>query len=105
QFRLPGGERAIKEPRRAALAVLFEMFGESALTMNELAPVRAFSARELAALKTVMTRGLNSPMTSSAGRLFDAVAALVGLRQRVRFEGQAAMELEFAAAVTGSVVD
>ena len=47
-------------------------------------------------MQTMLARALNSPLTSSVGRLFDAVAALVGLRQQVRFEGQAAMELEFA---------
>jgi hydrogenase maturation protein HypF len=98
QFRLPGGEQAVKEPRRAALGVLYETFGETAFAMGDLAPIRAFSAVELAALKTMLARDLNSPLTSSAGRLFDAVAALLGLRQQVRFEGQAAMELEFAAA-------
>jgi hydrogenase maturation protein HypF len=97
QFRLPGGEQAVKEPRRAALGVLYEMFGDAAFAMENLAPLRAFSAVELAALKIMLARKLNSPLTSSAGRLFDAVAALLGLRQQVRFEGQAAMELEFAA--------
>ena len=95
-FPLPGGERAVKEPRRAALGLLFAMFGEAALGLEELAPVRAFSRAELAALKTMLARRLNSPLTSSAGRLFDAVASLTGLRQQVRFEAQAAMELEFA---------
>ncbi len=95
-FALPGGNRAVREPRRTALGVLFEMFGDSAFARGELAPVRAFSRTELAGLRTMLARRLNSPMTSSAGRLFNAVASLIGLRQEVRFEAQAAMELEFA---------
>ena len=95
-FPLPGGERAVKEPRRAALGVLFEMLGEAAVDQEDLASVRAFSRAEVAGLRTMLAGRLNSPLTSSAGRLFDAVASLTGLRQQVRFEGQAAMELEFA---------
>jgi len=72
------------------------MLGEAALDQKELAPVRAFSRAELAGIRTMLARRLNSPLTSSAGRLFDAVASLTGLRQQTRFEGQAAMELEFA---------
>ena len=63
---------------------------------KNLATIAAFSATELATLKTMLEKKLNSPLTSSAGRLFDAVASLVNLRQQIRFEGQAAMELEFA---------
>ena len=96
QFRLPGGDRAVMEPRRTALGLLYEIFGDAAFAMRELAPVAAFSHGELASLSTMLARQLNSPLTSSAGRLFDAVAALAGLRQQVHFEGQAAMELEFA---------
>jgi hydrogenase maturation protein HypF len=96
QFRLPGGDRAVKEPRRTALGLLYEMFGEAAFAMADVASVQAFSPAELGLLRTMLARGLNSPMTSSAGRLFDAAASLAGLRQQVRFEGQAAMELEFA---------
>jgi hydrogenase maturation protein HypF len=95
-FPLPGGEQAVKEPRRSLLGVLYELFGQKAFAMTHLAAVRAFSAKELASLKTMLARGLNSPRTSSVGRLFDAVASLAGLRQQTRFEGQAAMELEFA---------
>jgi hydrogenase maturation protein HypF len=95
-FRLPGGDQAVKEPRRAALGLLYEMLGEAAFNMTDLAPVQAFPPVELSPLRTMLARGLNSPLTSSAGRLFDAVASLTGLRQHVRFEGQAAMELEFA---------
>jgi hydrogenase maturation protein HypF len=96
QFRLPGGDKAVKEPRRVALGLLYELFGEAAFSMAELAPVAAFSPAALVLLRTMLARNLNSPLTSSVGRLFDAVAALAGLRQQVRFEGQAAMELEFA---------
>ena len=85
QFRLPGGEAAIKQPRRCALGVLYEIFGDAAFTKNDPPTLRQ-----------MLVKGVNSPITSSAGRLFDAVASLLGLRQRVSFEGQAAMDLEFA---------
>jgi hydrogenase maturation protein HypF len=100
QFPLPGGDAAVKEPRRTALGLLYEMFGDAAFSITGLAPLQAFSDAELGPLKTMLARRLNSPRTSSIGRFFDAVASLAGLRQQVRFEGQAAMELEFALAVT-----
>jgi hydrogenase maturation protein HypF len=94
QFRLPGGEAAVREPRRTALAVLYEIWGERGLQDRDLAPFLEFSKREIALIEQMLIKGLNAPVTSSAGRLFDAVASLVGLRQRVTFEGQAAIELE-----------
>jgi hydrogenase maturation protein HypF len=97
-FCLPGGDKAIKEPRRAALGVLYELCGNAVFSREDVVPIKAFSKPELASLKTVMTRQINTPKTSSAGRLFDAVASLLGLRHKTRFEGQAAMELEFAIA-------
>jgi hydrogenase maturation protein HypF len=96
-FRLPGGEAAVREPRRAALAVLFEVFGGDAFSREDLPPVRAFSPNERTLLAQMLETGLNAPLTTSAGRLFDAVAALLGLSQRTRYEGQAAMALEAAA--------
>jgi hydrogenase maturation protein HypF len=102
QFRLPGGDKAVKEPRRVALGLLYEMFGEAAFSMAELAPVASFSPADLGLLRTMLARSLNSPLTSSVGRLFDAVASLASLRQKVRFEGQAAMELEFALEATAT---
>ena len=97
QFRLPGGEVAIRQPSRAALGVLFEIWGEDALGRRDIPPVRDFLAdRTPGDPAECSLRGLNAPVTSSAGRLFDAVASLIGLRHRVSFEGQAAMELEFA---------
>ncbi|KAF0097092.1 MAG: (NiFe) hydrogenase maturation protein HypF [Rhodospirillaceae bacterium] len=97
RFRLPGGDAVAREPRRAALGLLYEAFGESAFTMTHLPPVAAFSDTERAILRTMLARGLNAPLTSSIGRLFDAFAALCGLRQRANYEGQAAGELEWAA--------
>lgn len=96
-FRLPGGDRAIKEPRRSALGLLHTMAGNAAPALPPLL-ADAFSAAERALLVEAATRGVNAPVTTSAGRLFDAVASLTGLRQRSSFEGQAAMDLEFAAA-------
>jgi hydrogenase maturation protein HypF len=95
-FRLPGGEKAIKEPRRVAIGLLYELFGDAVFEMEELAPVRAFTPKERELLKAMLEKQFNSPVTSSAGRLFDAIASIAGLRQQVGFEGQAAMELEFA---------
>jgi len=97
-FRLPGGDQAMREPRRAALGLLYEMLGDAVFTRTDLPTVAAFTQTELAALKTMVKKNLNAPLTSSAGRLFDAVASLTGQRQKMRFEGQAAMDLEFALA-------
>ena len=96
-FRLPGGEAAAREPRRAAVGLLFEAFGEDAFALADLAPVKAFSPAERTLLRAMLARGVNAPLTSSAGRLFDAFAALAGLRQRASYEGQAALEFEGAA--------
>src|SRR5664279_5362495 len=94
-FRLPGGEKAVKEPRRVALSILRETFGAELNECKELATFGAFTPEERRLLDEMLERGLRSPRTSSAGRLFDAVASIIGLRQVCRFEGQAAMELEF----------
>ncbi|HWP57639.1 MAG TPA: carbamoyltransferase HypF [Candidatus Acidoferrales bacterium] len=97
RFRLPGGERAIREPRRAALGVLYEIFGDQLFDGSEFTLLDQFDSAERAVLRQMVKKAVNSPYTSSAGRLFDAVSSLLGLCQRSRFEGQAAMELEFAA--------
>ncbi len=95
-FPLPGGDRAVREPRRTALALLCEVFGEDAWAMEDLPTIAAFSQAERRILRAMLERGVNSPRTSSVGRLFDAAASIAGLRHHVRFEGQAAMALEFA---------
>jgi hydrogenase maturation protein HypF len=95
-FRLPGGDTSVKEPRRTALGVLYEIWGDKVISDRRLSPVTSFSDSELVVLQQMLRQGINSPFTSSAGRLFDAVASILGLRHRVAFEGQAAMELEFS---------
>ena len=92
-FRLPGGDRAVKEPRRSALGVLYELLGERALEVVG----HLFTDSERRLLLHMLRQGIHSPVTTSAGRLFDAVASLVHGRQVVNDEGQAAMELEFLA--------
>ena len=96
-FRLPGSESAVKQPRRSATGLLCEMLGPTVFDRDDLAPVQAFALQERKVLRTMLEGTVNSPLTSSAGRLFDAVSSIMGLRQSVRFEGQAAMELEFLA--------
>jgi hydrogenase maturation protein HypF len=97
-FRLPGGEAAMREPRRAALGLLHAASGPQALEGADLPPLADFAAGERRMLARMLERGVNAPQTSSAGRLFDAVAALCGLCQRAAHEGQAAAALEAAAA-------
>ena len=95
-FRLPGGEAAIREPRRTAIGVLNALH-DGALWESEHAPLSAFSVEERTTLRAMLERRLNSPLTSSAGRLFDAVASILNLCQRASFDGEAAMAVEFAA--------
>jgi hydrogenase maturation protein HypF len=97
QFRLPGGDKAVKEPRRSAIGLLYEIFGDVIFENTGMASVAAFATSELELIKAMLGKKINSPVTSSAGRLFDAVASITGLRQQTRFEGQAAMSLEFNA--------
>ncbi len=95
-FPMPGGEKAVIEPRRVASGILYELFGETVFTDTSLEPVRSFSAAERKVLARMLAQRLNAPRTSSVGRLFDAVASLTGLVQHSTFEGQAGMALEFA---------
>ncbi len=88
---LPGGAAAIREPWRMAAAYLQAAYGAD--LPNGLDVVRRNESR-WAAVTAVAAAGVNAPLTSSAGRLFDAVAALVGIRDAVNYEGQAAVELE-----------
>jgi len=94
-FRLPGGDAAIKAPKRVAFALLWELYGDQVAEWEHLAPVAALTREERRILLQMLRKGFNAPLTTSVGRLFDAVAALLDLHQEVSFEGQAAMALEF----------
>ncbi len=94
-FRLPGGEAAMRDPKRSAAALLWDLMGE---TMADLAlPSWSLTSNQRAQLASVLRSGVASPWATSMGRLFDAVASLAGLCQQASFEGQAAMAVQFAA--------
>lgn len=89
---LPGGAKAITEPWRMAAWTLYELYGANLAELG-LDCVQEWPPGWQLAIDAA-AKGLNSPLTSSAGRLFDTAAALLGLRQRINYEGQAAIELE-----------
>jgi hydrogenase maturation protein HypF len=97
---MPGGAAAITEPWRMAVSYLQKHFGKAFWEL-EIPFVRKLERRQVAVLIRMAERGVNSPLTSSCGRLFDAVSALAGIRQRVNYEAQAAIELEAAIAGDG----
>jgi len=95
-FPLPGGTICMREPRRVALSLLHAVFGEG-LKDLELPPLQSLGLDKSRVLMNMMQRHVHSPPTSSMGRLFDGISALLGLHQVTSFEGQAAMSLEFLA--------
>jgi len=98
-FKLIGGERAVKEPRRVALSLLFELFTlEDILKLNS-PTIKAFGSGEIKMLYKVWEKGINSPKTSSMGRLFDAISSLCGICQTSSFEGESGMLIEAASTV------
>ncbi len=96
-FPLPGGDKAAREPRRCALGLCHAHFGKAVFDTRAFPFVEHFSKAERNTLAGMLEKGVNCPTTSSAGRLFDAVASLCGLRQTASYEGQAAVEVEYAA--------
>ena len=106
---LPGGAAAIKRPYRTAIGYILTLLGGNAVsaviaTLNgmkgkqsQLASIGQVGEVEIEVIKRQIERRINSPLTSSMGRLFDAVSALLGIRGEIDYEGQAAVELEMAA--------
>ena len=93
-FRLPGGDAAVRQPWRTGLSLLFELFGAAARKQRCWRALYPLAAEQSELFELAIRRGLNAPITSSAGRLFDGVSALLGVCTEVSFEGQAAMRLE-----------
>jgi len=92
-FKLLGGAKAIKEPKRVALSLLFDLYGEEALHLD-IATIKAFSPSELNTYYIAWKKSLNAPLSSSVGRLFDAVASLTDVCHVMSFEGESGMLLE-----------
>jgi hydrogenase maturation protein HypF len=102
---MPGSAAAIREPWRMAVSYLYDAYGEG-LGGLDLPVLQEAGPDKVTVIREMIAKRINSPHTSSLGRLFDGVAAIAGLRSRVNYEGQAAMELEMAAqADTGSFYD
>ena len=95
-FKLLGGAKAIKEPKRVALSLLFDMYGDKVLSgLNPPIPtLQAFTKAEIRTHYLMWKKGLNAPLSSSVGRLFDAVASLTGVCQVMSFEGESGMLME-----------
>ena len=89
---LPGGDSSIKQPARIGVSYLHE----AGIEMDsDLPPVNFFTNLELKTLNAQIEKRINTPLTSSMGRLFDAVASIIGIRQQVSYEAQAAIDLEY----------
>lgn len=94
---MPGGAAVIREPWRMAISYLYYTFGEALYDLE----LPLFRNREIEKEKTrivleMISKGINSPQTSSLGRLFDGIGSILGIRNKVTYEGQAAVELEMA---------
>ena len=93
---LPGGTAAIKRPYRTAIGYILTLLGENTLS-HDLPVMTEVDDMEIEIIKRQIERKINSPLSSSIGRLFDAISALLGIRREIDYEGQAAVELEMAA--------
>lgn len=93
---LPGGDAAVREPYRMALSYLWDLYGDELWEIN-LPMLKGIDPSKLRLILRMIERRINSPLTSSCGRLFDAVSALAGVRSVISYEAQAAMELEMRA--------
>ncbi|GAH29219.1 unnamed protein product, partial [marine sediment metagenome] len=92
-YPLPGGDKAIVEPWRMAYSYLYSIYGPKAKTLD-IDFSRRIDYDKLSIIEKMIDKNINSPLASSCGRLFDAASSLIGIRDEISYEGQAAMELE-----------
>lgn len=104
-FRLIGGEAAIKQPARIALALLLELYSLDAIKQMRLKVFQHWDEAHLDNLFQLWTRGCNSPYTSSMGRLIDGLAALAGLVKAIDYEGESGLRMELAALKANSAAE
>jgi hydrogenase maturation protein HypF len=97
---MPGGDRVVEEPWRMAFSYLFRYFGDS-VDYDSIPVFRTIDRQKLSLVKEMIQTGVNCPLSSGAGRLFDAVSALIGLCSVSTFDSEAPMRLE-SAIETGS---
>ena len=93
-FRLLGGEKAIKEPKRVALSLLFDNFSLDEILLLDNPVVKAFEQNEIKMLYTMWEKGLNAPLTSSIGRLFDAISSFANILHVQTYEGETGLQIE-----------
>jgi len=93
-FPLPGGDKAIVEPWRMAYSYLYSIYGGPKAKTLDIDFNRRMDYDKLSIIEKMIDKNINSPLTSSCGRLFDAASSLIGIRDEISYEGQAAMELE-----------
>jgi hydrogenase maturation protein HypF len=93
-FKLLGGEMAVKEPKRVALSLLFDNFSLEYILSMDIACVKAFKINEIKMLHTMWQKGLNAPLTSSVGRLFDAIASFADILHTQSYEGETGLHIE-----------
>jgi len=101
-FALPGGDSAIREPRRSAMGALYAIYGENLFEDYDVPLFRTFTKNERDVLKMMLDKHINTPLTTSMGRLFDVVASILNLCQVSTFEGQAARTVEYKAMKSNS---
>ena len=97
RFQIPGGEKAVQEPRRSALGLLYKIFKDKYLDYQTLPSFASFNKNEISVLTQMLKKCIQTPWTSSIGRLFDALSSILGVEQVSTYEGHAATSLEFLA--------